>query len=320
MHKPLSRRDMRVSCSLQMRFLFVVALVCSCLLTPSVSFVRKMTRMVNHISRQSSLRMVAKTILSGTDETSFKVVSFNILAPCYNKVKGEVNPEGGAVMEAEFKDKYMERNQAICNQLIQSNADIICLQEYWSGSEELRDLYKSTLCGPKGAGYTFTEQRRTSHWRIRDDGLACFVKDERIVIQDTRAILFHDCGDRVAQMLLLALRPPVDAPSDTPAQQFICVNTHLLFPHNEYSTKIRLRELAKILGFVESYRMRELCSTICGRSDVSHSKLLMITAQKMIFEINVASLLASISRLLPKSSTTNLIQNDLGSTACNNSW
>lgn len=268
-HKPLSRKDMRVSCRLQARFLFALVILCSCFFTPSVSFARGMTRFVGQISRQGSIRMVAETILGPTDETSFKVISFNILAPCYNKIKGELSADGGAMMEAEFKDKYMHRNQAICNQLVQSNADIICLQEYWSGSEELRDLYKSILCGPKGAGYTFTEQRRTSHWRIRDDGLACFVKDERMVIQDTRAILFHDCGDRVAQMLLLALRPPIGAPANTPAQQFICVNTHLLFPHNEYSTKIRLRELAKILGFVESYRMRELCSTICGRSDVS---------------------------------------------------
>ena len=214
--------------------------------------------------------MMSETLLRPTEETSFKVVSFNILAPCYNKLRDVHTADGGAKMEAEYADKYMARNQAIIDQLMQSNADIICLQEYWSGSEELRNLYKTILCGPKGAGYSFTEQRRTSHWRMRDDGLACFVKDARIIVQDTRAILFHDCGDRVAQMLLLALRPPVDAPPNTPAQQFICVNTHLLFPHNEYSTKIRLRELAKILGFVESYRMRELCSTICGRSDVSY--------------------------------------------------
>ena len=216
--------------------------------------------------------MVADTVLGATEETSFKVVSFNILAPCYNKMRNVHNADGSSTMEAEFEEKYMARNKAICEQLLNSDADIICLQEYWSGSEELRSLYKTMLCGPKGAGYTFTEQRRTSHWRIRDDGLACFVKDARIVVQDTRAILFHDCGDRVAQMLLLALRPPIGAPASTPAQQFICVNTHLLFPHNEYSTKIRLRELAKILGFVESYRMRELCSTICGRSDVSSLK------------------------------------------------
>ena len=243
-------------------------------LTPTASFKSAIQRSALQSLRVSRMTMTAETVPMTVDETTFKVVSFNILAPCYNKISGGERGSGtGAVMEAEFKDKYMARNQAICDQLLQSKADIICLQEYWSGSEELRDLYKKILCGPKGAGYTFTEQRRTSHWRIRDDGLACFIKNERLIVQDTRAILFHDCGDRVAQMLLLALRPPPNSPANTPAQQFICVNTHLLFPHNEYSTKIRLRELAKILGFVESYRMRELCSTICGRSDVSTAHL-----------------------------------------------
>ena len=55
---------------------------------------------------------------------------------------------------------------------------------------------------------------------------------------------------------------------NVPYQQLLCVNTHLLFPHNEYSSKIRLREVTKILGFIESYRQVNLCTTICGRSDV----------------------------------------------------
>ena len=165
-----------------------------------------------------------------------KVVSFNILAPCYKRLK-----DGSGLMEAEHKEMYLERNQAICQQLLDSKADVICLQEFWCGSTETKKLYKDMLCGPKGGGYTLKELRRTSHWRQRDDGLACFVRDDRLVIQDNRHILFHDCGDRVAQMLLLALRPPPEAPKNTPSQQFIVVNTHLLFPHNEYSTKIRLR-------------------------------------------------------------------------------
>jgi Ca2+-binding EF-hand superfamily protein len=88
---------------------------------------------------------------------------------------------------------------------------------------------------------------------------------DRLVVQDTKDILFHDCGDRVAQMLLLAIRS--DDNSDL-YQQFMLVNTHLLFPHNQYSTKIRLREMTKIMGFTETYRQRELCTTVCGRSDV----------------------------------------------------
>ena len=66
-------------------------------------------------------------------------------------------------------------------------------------------------------------------------------------------------------MLLLSINAPH---CNAPSQQFILVNTHLLFPHNEQSTKIRLREITKLLGFVESYKQRELCDSICGRADV----------------------------------------------------
>jgi len=184
-------------------------------------------------------------------EQELKVVSFNILAPCYHRLKDT------GQMEADSPDIYLARNRLIVQQLLSTEADVICLQEFWCASDELRRLYTDALCGPGGAGYSVRELRRTSHWRVRADGLACFVKDSRLVIQDTRQILFHDCGDRVAQMFLLALRPPPAppgtgtgpggrAPAALPAQQFIVVNTHLLFPHNEYSTKIRLRELAKV--------------------------------------------------------------------------
>lgn len=117
-----------------------------------------------------------------------------------------------------------------------------------------------------------------------------FVKRDRLVIEDVRDIYFHDCGDRVALMLVLGLLPPPLPPSPpipaTPGnangeaaatvlptssplvQRFICINTHLLFPHNESSRKIRLREVTKLLGFIEAYKQRELCQGVCSRSDV----------------------------------------------------
>ena len=197
-------------------------------------------------------------------QTSIKITSFNILAPCYHKVdKGK---DGSTIMEAEYKDKYMKRNNIICDELLATNSDVICLQEFWCASEDIKQLYKE-----KFASYTLKELPRTSHWRSREDGLAVLVKEAKVVLQDYRNILFHDCGDRIAQLLLLAIKP-VDSSGNLlpniPYQQLICVNTHLLFPHNEYSTKIRLREVTKILGFIESYRQINLCTTICGRSDV----------------------------------------------------
>ena len=127
---------------------------------------------------------------------------------------------------------------------------------------ELKDIYNNKLCEKNGYSMKFLP--RTAHWRERDDGLAMFVNENRFCIQDYQSILFHDCGDRVAQLMLLTTH----SQNNIPPQQFICVNTHLLFPHNTYSTKIRLREVTKIMGFVESYKQVALCSTICGRSDI----------------------------------------------------
>jgi hypothetical protein len=172
----------------------------------------------------------AQAAVESIGEVSMKLVSFNILAPCYKKMKS--TNDSHTVMESEYEDVYMDRNRAICDELLKTEADVICLQEYWAESPKIRQLYWETFCGPKGAGYTIRELRRTSHWRTRHDGLAVLVKESRVVLQDSRDILFHDCGDRVAQMLLLAVRPPPNAPPTFPLQQFLCVNTHLLFPHN----------------------------------------------------------------------------------------
>lgn len=128
----------------------------------------------------------------------------------------------------------------------------------------------------EGTKYSMRELRRTSHWRTRDDSIVTLVKNDRLVIQDSKNILFHDCGDRVALLLLLGLRPSASTSSDSsssssqpqPLRQFLCVNTHLLFPHNEFSTKIRMREITKILGFVETYKQKDLCRSVCDRSDV----------------------------------------------------
>lgn len=253
-----------------------------------------------------------------------KIVTYNILAPCYNRIM--ITADDGTetkVFESDLDSEgYIARNRLICEKLRETDADVICIQEFWSDNAALRALFLEELCQPKKlpepvggkkqigywGSYTMKELKRTSHWRTRDDGIAMLVKDDRIIIQDVRNLLFHDCGDRVAMLMLLAVEPPPKAtepssskdqglglglhttlsndlsnekdgltttnpvtaePELPPLQQFVCVNTHLLFPHNEFSTRIRLREITKILGYIESYKQRELCTDFCGRADVS---------------------------------------------------
>eukprot|EP01039_Chlorochromonas_danica_P003676 gene3676-4022_t len=218
-----------------------------------------------------------KIMMTSASLPDLKVVTYNILAPCYKRLPSDPSSSAEKRFESEAEEQFLSRNREICEKLLRSNADIICLQEFWTGSPALRELFEDMLC--KKGNYEARYVERSSHWRSRKDGLAMFVKRERLVIEDVRDIYFHDCGDRVALMLVLGLLPPplphspagdaaASSASSTVLQRFICINTHLLFPHNESSRKIRLREVTKLLGFVEAYKQRELCQGVCNRSDV----------------------------------------------------
>ena len=141
------------------------------------------------------------------DEVSIKIVSYNILAPCYNKIKTFDNNSmqgfillfityiclGVKRMESDFEYLYVERHKEICNRLKSTNADVICIQEFWCANERLRDLYRSELgtsttnddeVRDDKKAYTLKELRRTNHWltnKKREDGVAIFVRNKRLV-------------------------------------------------------------------------------------------------------------------------------------------
>jgi Endonuclease/Exonuclease/phosphatase family len=226
------------------------------------SFLRRLTKWRG--SSYSSDRRTEMSIQLKEDlSLKLKVVTFNILAPCYSTVKA------GNELEKYRKYAYLERNNEICNKLLDSKADIICLQEFWIDNDDIKKLYRNRL----EKVYDMRELPRTSYWRDREDGLAIFYNKDRFILQDAKDIRFHDCGDRVAQLLLLAVKPDSinDSNQTIPFQQFLIVNTHLLFPHNEASTNIRIREMSKILDYIESYRQCELSdgfySTKCDVSN-----------------------------------------------------
>eukprot|EP00981_Chlorochromonas_danica_P002423 scaffold471_cov318-Ochromonas_danica.AAC.14 len=213
-----------------------------------------------------------------------KIVSFNILAPCYKRMNVIISPINSSTLlnqtetnhlsqttpsagtekhfESEQADLFLPRNESICQKLLEADADIICIQEFWSGSPAIRALYEEALCNGKYQSYYI---ERTAHWSERKDGLAVFIRCKKFVVEDRRDIYFHDCGDRVALMLVLGL-----IPKDPLAklQRFICVNTHLLFPHDDSCSKIRLREVTKLIGYIEAYKLRQLCADVCVRGDV----------------------------------------------------
>ena len=195
-------------------------------------------------ARATSSSSAAST--SAPDGTCLTVTTFNVLAPCYKRVK---QPDGTTAMEASDRATALDRQTRVLDLVTRLNSTCVCLQEFWHADAATAELYATRL---RRAGYTFHVTPRTGN---RPDGLLTAVRDDAFEVVETRDILFNDCGDRVAT--LMHLRPSArgaDASSSAPLGDVLLVNTHLLFPHNSNSTLIRLRESFKILEYLHEYQ------------------------------------------------------------------
>ncbi|KAG6402941.1 hypothetical protein SASPL_135155 [Salvia splendens] len=179
------------------------------------------------------------------DPSCISCTTFNILAPIYKRL----NHEDPSFRESDVKDYWMDRNQRILNWLLSERSSIICLQEFWVGNEELVSIYDKRL---GDAGYLSFKLARTNN---RGDGLLTAVHKDYFRVINHRELLFNDFGDRVAQLLHVELNAPFSQNLNCHVhQELLIVNTHLLFPHNSSMCLERLRQVYKILQYVESYQ------------------------------------------------------------------
>ncbi|KAL6517169.1 hypothetical protein OROHE_017875 [Orobanche hederae] len=125
-------------------------------------------------------------------------------------------------------------------------------QEFWVGNEELVSIYDKRF-GDAGLPRSL---------------LTAVHKDYFKVINH-RELLFNDFGDCVAQSycMLIRMRSSHSLNRNVRQELFI-VNTHLLFPHNSSMCLERLRQVYKILQYVESYqkenKLKPLPILLCG--------------------------------------------------------
>lgn len=191
-----------------------------------------------------------------TPETSISCTTFNILAPIYKRINGE------GFRESEFRESWLSRNQRILDLLLLGNSSILCLQEFWLGNEELTQLYDENLCQ---AEYRTYKLARTNS---RGDGLLTAIKSARLSVLKYKELLFNDCGDRVAQFFHLRSKVPTFESRHNAEMELLLVNTHLLFPHDLSYCLVRLRQVFKILNFIEQFKMEHGLTSIpvilCG--------------------------------------------------------
>lgn len=207
------------------------------------------------VSRPGSYAIPASII----DPTCVSCTTFNILAPIYKRL----NPEDQTCRESDVKDYWLQRNNRILDWLLYERSSIICLQEFWVGNEELVNIYDTRL---GDAGYINFKLARTNN---RGDGLLTAVHKDYFRVISHQDLLFNDFGDRVAQLLHVELiAPSSQCRNSNLCREILIVNTHLLFPHDSSLCLERLRQVYKILEYIETYQIENKLSpmpiVLCG--------------------------------------------------------
>ncbi|KAJ0974476.1 hypothetical protein J5N97_016441 [Dioscorea zingiberensis] len=198
-----------------------------------------------------------KKAVRGGGERCISCTTFNILAPIYKRIGSE------SCRESQYRAYWMSRNERIIDRLLSDRSSIICLQEVWLGNEELVEMYEKRL---GDAGYLSFKLARTNN---RGDGLLTAVHKEYFRVLNYGELMFHDFGDRVAQLLHVELVVPFwQNRNNGTLKQILIVNTHLMFPHDHSYCIVRLRQVYKILQYVESYQKEHDVSPVpimlCG--------------------------------------------------------
>uniref|UniRef100_A0A0R0FT06 EF-hand domain-containing protein n=2 Tax=Glycine max TaxID=3847 RepID=A0A0R0FT06_SOYBN len=193
------------------------------------------------------------------DPSCVSFTTFNILAPIYKRI----DPQNQGLRESDFRAFWLARNERILDCLLSESSSIMCLQEFWVGNEELVNMYEERL---GDAGYNLFKLARTNN---RGDGLLIAIRKECLRVMDYKELLLNDCGDRVAQLLhVQSATPFVQNPKGSVPQEFLIVNTHLLFPHDSSLCVVRLNQVYQILQYVELYqrenRLKPMPIILCG--------------------------------------------------------
>ncbi|KAF0695425.1 Aste57867_13774 [Aphanomyces stellatus] len=171
-----------------------------------------------------------------------KVLSFNLLAPCYFRHGGR--------LEATDARQYMGRLGALVEPLKREHCSIMCLQELWFEESYMR-TFQSHF--PDFSCYA---SKRPG---LKEDGLAIFIDHSQLTIHNFRQLDFDKAGERVAMLMHLSFVPSA-LPSHTHSfmeRSFLLVNTHLTFPHSDINRIMRMSQIETMIRAIHEYQEKE---------------------------------------------------------------
>lgn len=201
-----------------------------------------------YVTARSDVAQCSQDVSTSKRVEPLSVLSFNILAPPYNRIREarDPNEERRAQYESHYPEMFLQRQKKCLDLICESRADVICLQEFWFDREKkVKNLFSEHL----GNDYAFVGEKRTGR---KPDGLLTLAKRSRFHIGDVRTEAMG-VNNRVA--LLTSLQPTFAGDrADKPEQPIVFVNTHLSYHHGtEWDEKHRVLEAQEVLKFIQEY-------------------------------------------------------------------
>ena len=161
-----------------------------------------------------------------TITSSLKLLSWNLLAPPYNRRCGQHE----TLSQSAWRSRALEQISLVA----EANADVIGLQEFWVADNNFCGLWRDFA---DSQGYQMHVVPRVDG---KQDGLAMLIRLPGATCTFS-AFTFNDWGSRVLQVAELQVH----------GQQLVLMQTHLTFPHaSAHDPPMRRQQARKIAEYV----------------------------------------------------------------------
>lgn len=211
-----------------------------------------LSNQATHLSTRGGLTIAGMQAHSETSEwktdsnlyepiVEFNVVTFNMLAPCYKRISGDVSSNGRRERES---DRTVMWNQRAADTItffeeeLLPSSSILALQEFWL-NEEYASKFSDCLTQE---GYDLKTLKRSGS---KMDAVAIAIRKADFEIMGSEDVYLCSVGDRVALLLWLRHRRS--------GKNIIIANTHLSFPHNVFDRMNQMRQMRKLTDAIDRY-------------------------------------------------------------------
>jgi protein angel len=170
-----------------------------------------------------------------------KLATFNMLAPCYKRLKGRRDPVTGRRVLEKNVDWRTRAEQALVFFRLEllPKFELIALQEFWL-EDDYVEMFR-TLLG--ALGYSLHILRR--HPTRKEDAVAFLCRTSALQVKSYAHITLCEVTNRVALLMWLV--------HNESKRNIIVANTHLSFPHTPLDAEGQIEQIDILLHAMNTF-------------------------------------------------------------------